>query len=301
MRRISTIAAAPRLPRTSPISSVIPGILPSTGGPPVFGNPFGVIEGVLVGASGDDSTSVDDGVAEAVWTTVVARGVAVADSTAAGVSEGVAVGVLTAGVAEGVTAVVWMTVVDEGVGVIGVGVGVGPIGVAVGVGVGPIGVAVGVSVAAGVGVSVGVAVGVGVGVSVGTGVGVSVGTGVDVSVGAGVGVSVAAAHPKKSMWFVSSVTAPFCASALPEMLAPVFSVMLVRARILPLNTVVTPSVAELPTCQNALQSTPPLISRTDELLAVVSVLPISKVNTAFALPCASNVNCPVNWAEVEKQ
>jgi hypothetical protein len=58
------------------------------------------------------------------------------------------------------------------------------------------------------------------------------------------------------------------------MLAPVFSVMLVSARTFPTNVVLVPSVAELPTCQNALQSIPLLITRTEELLAVVSVLPI---------------------------
>jgi hypothetical protein len=50
--------------------------------------------------------------------------------------------------------------------------------------------------------------------------------------------------------------------------------MLVSAMMLPLNTVVVPRVAELPTCQKMLQSSAPLRTRTDELLAVVSVLPI---------------------------
>ena len=55
------------------------------------------------------------------------------------------------------------------------------------------------------------------------------------------------------MLLVSSVTAPFCARAAPQaMLAPVFSVMLVSARMSPTNDVVVPSVAELPTCQNTL-------------------------------------------------
>src|SRR4029077_17046469 len=49
---------------------------------------------------------------------------------------------------------------------------------------------------------------------------------------------------------VSRVTAPLRASALPhEMVAPVFSVMLVSARISPTKVVVVPSVAELPTRQ----------------------------------------------------
>jgi hypothetical protein len=46
---------------------------------------------------------------------------------------------------------------------------------------------------------------------------------------------------------------------------------------------------------------PLLITRTDELLAVVSVLPIWKMNKASALPSASRTSCPVNCADVEKQ
>ncbi len=48
--------------------------------------------------------------------------------------------------------------------------------------------------------------------------------------------------------FESRVTAPLRASARPQsMVAPVFNVMLVSARILPAKEVVVPSVAELPT------------------------------------------------------
>src|ERR1700683_3684671 len=50
--------------------------------------------------------------------------------------------------------------------------------------------------------------------------------------------------------FASIVTAPFYAKALPQvMLASVFKVMLVSARMLPANSVRVPRVAELPTCQ----------------------------------------------------
>ncbi len=96
------------------------------------------------------------------------------------------------------------------------------------------------------------------------------------------------------MWFVCSVTSPFRASALPDTLAPVASVIVVRARILPAKTVPVPIGAELPTRQNTLQSTPPLITSTTELLAVVSVLTVLKMKTALALPSASNVNSPVS-------
>jgi tetrahydromethanopterin S-methyltransferase subunit E len=131
-------------------------------------------------------------------------------------------------------------------------------------------VAVAVAVPVAVGVAVAVSVGVAVAVSVGVAVAVSVGVAVAVSVGVAVG----AAQAKVPTWFVSIVTAPLRARVLPDTLAPVVRVMLVRARMLPTNTVPVPMVAELPTCQNTLQPTPLLVTRIDELLAVVSVLPI---------------------------
>ena len=76
---------------------------------------------------------------------------------------------------------------------------------------------------------------------------------------------------------VSSVTAPLLAKALPsKMDARLPRVMLSNARIWPTNAVSAPRVAELPTCQNTLlpEDAPPWIVTTDELLAVVSVLPI---------------------------
>ena len=103
---------------------------------------------------------------------------------------------------------------------------------------------------------------------------------------------------------VSIVTAPFRARALPGIMsAPVFSVILASARIFPWNAVVVPSVAELPTCQNKLQAVvePPLVMRTDELLAVVSVLPIRKTKTELGLPWALRVSLPVNPADESKQ
>jgi hypothetical protein len=98
---------------------------------------------------------------------------------------------------------------------------------------------------------VGVDVGVIVGVDVDVGVRVSVEIGVvvkaiDVKVGAialivaAMAVCVAGAgttgvvHTVQEIWFVSNVTAPFLARALPGiMTAPVFRVMLVSARIFP--------------------------------------------------------------------
>ena len=68
----------------------------------------------------------------------------------------------------------------------------------------------------------------------------------------------------------------------------------VSARMFPANAVVVPRVAELPTCQNTLQSPPPLMTRTDELLAVVSVLAILKMKTAEEFPWALSVRVPVS-------
>src|ERR1035437_2256525 len=77
------------------------------------------------------------------------------------------------------------------------------------------------------------------------------------------------------MTLLSKVTAPLIARALPQpMVAPVFRVMLWYARMFPWNDVVVPRVAELPTCQYTFGSVRLLLKITDELLAVVSVLPI---------------------------
>ena len=101
------------------------------------------------------------------------------------------------------------------------------------------------------------------------------------------------------MTLVSSVTAPLRASAAPQlMVAPVISVMLLRARILPWNAVVLPNVAELPTRKNTLLALAPLISTTDEAAAVVRVLPMLKTKMALGSPPASSVRVPVNCAEV---
>ena len=60
---------------------------------------------------------------------------------------------------------------------------------------------------------------------------------------------------------VSNVTAPVFAQAAPQVIfAAVSSVMLVCARMSPVNDVPVPSVAELPTCQNTLPPCAPLIS-----------------------------------------
>ena len=52
------------------------------------------------------------------------------------------------------------------------------------------------------------------------------------------------------MRFPLSVTAPVRAKTRPVTLAPVVTVSLIFARMLPSKAVFVPSVAELPTCQN---------------------------------------------------
>lgn len=79
------------------------------------------------------------------------------------------------------------------------------------------------------------------------------------------------------------------------------SVIEVRARMLPLKLVLVPRVAELPTWKKMLQVFAEPIACTLELLAVVSVLPILKINTAAGFPCPSSVSVPVSWAEELKQ
>lgn len=70
------------------------------------------------------------------------------------------------------------------------------------------------------------------------------------SVGRGV---VETAQMEAVITLVSIVTAPFCAKALPDTVAPVFSVIDSDARIFPTKIEFVSIVAELPTCQKTLQ------------------------------------------------
>ena len=145
-----------------------------------------------------------------------------------------------------------------------------------------------------VGCGVGAAACCGVGAGVG-GVGVC-GGGVGAGVGAGVGGRVIEPHTSHVVLltvFVSRVTAPVLAKRRPLIVAPVLAVTLTNARMLPTNVEVIPSVAEEPKRQKTLQSRPPLMTVTDEDVAVVRVLPILNRNTALGLPCASKMSGPV--------
>ena len=101
--------------------------------------------------------------------------------------------------------------------------------------------------------------------------------------------------------FESRVTAPLRASARPARLARVIKEMLVSARMFPVKTESVPSVAELPTCQNTRHSAPPRTMTTDELLAVVSLLPIWKMKSALGSFSASRMSLPVSCASEERQ
>lgn len=91
--------------------------------------------------------------------------------------------------------------------------------------------------------------------------------------------TVAVPPPQLLMVLRCSVTAPFWASALPQViLALVFRVM-VSASIFPSNAVLVPREAELPTCQKMFGSVIGLpvrllIKMTDEPLPVVSAVGI---------------------------
>jgi hypothetical protein len=60
---------------------------------------------------------------------------------------------------------------------------------------------------------------------------------------------VPAAHWDRVTESLINVRAPLRAKSLPSTFTPLFTEIDVRARMLPLNAVVVPSVAELPTCQ----------------------------------------------------
>lgn len=64
------------------------------------------------------------------------------------------------------------------------------------------------------------------------------------------------------------------ANILPSTTVPVLSVIVTAASTFPLNMLVVPSVAELPTCQKMLPALAPPAKTTWELVAVVSVDPI---------------------------
>jgi hypothetical protein len=144
-------------------------------------------------------------------------------------------------------------------------------------------------------------------VSVGDDVKVSAGVSVEVAVEisivivvVGVGVFVAETvvvgmpHGfNKPTVFVSRITCPFIASSLPETEAPVTSVIVSTAIMVPSKTDDFPRLAELPTIQKTLPACAPLIRFTALKSAVVIVLPAINMNTEPPSPPPSRVSVPV--------
>jgi len=106
-------------------------------------------------------------------------------------------------------------------------------------------------------------------------------------------VAVVVAHGAGRIWFVSSVTDALRANSRPSITALVFAAIVDSAMIVPVNVEPTPSVAELPTCQNTLQACAPLIRTTELSVAVISVEPAWKMKTESGLFWPSSVSGPV--------
>jgi hypothetical protein len=156
-------------------------------------------------------------------------------------------------------------------------------------------VSTGVFVVVSIAVDVAVFTGVFVIVSITVEVDVTVSTGVPVNVTVAVPVAVAVMAPQLVLtMFVSRVTAPFLASRLPSVVAPVSRVIDVMAIIVPAKDVDVPSVAELPTTQNTFFACAPLIRLTELLSAVINVLAVLRIKTALLSPLPFSVSVPVN-------
>ena len=93
---------------------------------------------------------------------------------------------------------------------------------------------------------------------------------------------------------VSRVTAPLRARTRPSIDAPVVTVIDVSARMLPVNAVPVPSVADEPTCQKTLLAWTPPVRTTEVFEPVMRVLPAWKMNTEPAGPSSVNGTVPVS-------
>jgi hypothetical protein len=72
-----------------------------------------------------------------------------------------------------------------------------------------------------------------------------------------------------------------------------------NARMLPAKVEPVSSVADEPTCQNTLHGWPPLITRTLEAGAVISVVAVLKTNAASGFPFKVSVPVMPNVPDVE--
>lgn len=114
--------------------------------------------------------------------------------------------------------------------------------------------------------------------------------------GAGVAAGPPGGRPTPGMDTVSpiSVTAPFLAKALPCSDTPLLKEIDAKAMTFPTNEVPVPKVADVPSSQKTLEAWAWFIRTTALVVAVVSVVPIWKMNSAFGLPRAFSVSVPVN-------
>jgi hypothetical protein len=99
----------------------------------------------------------------------------------------------------------------------------------------------------------------------------SSGVGVGVLV-AGTGVLATEEQAVVEIVLLSSVTAPFCASARPSRLAPVSRLIDVRARMLPTKSLLVPRVAELPTRHQTSHGSPPETDASDDMFSAETAL-----------------------------
>jgi hypothetical protein len=107
------------------------------------------------------------------------------------------------------------------------------------------------------------------------------------------------------MVLLSSVTAPVSAMTPPQpTVAPVVRVSEASEIIVPRKAVVVPRVADWPTIQFMLPvnspALPVLVISTIDALAVVSVVPITKVHVPPSVAPASRSSVPVNSADEVK-
>jgi hypothetical protein len=133
-------------------------------------------------------------------------------------------------------------------------------------------------------ISVGLGDDVTAGLAVGVAVGVDVAISDDVAVGVALGDGDAVTQSARVILLLSRVTAPFLASTRPATVVPVCTATEVSAKMLPVNVVWVPRVAELPTCQNTLHAWAPPIRWTVLPDAVIKVEPAWKMNTALGPP-----------------
>jgi hypothetical protein len=103
----------------------------------------------------------------------------------------------------------------------------------------------------------------------------------------------AALHVDVMILLVSSCTAALLANVRPSTNVPVFTVIDVRAKIVPRKVEPVSSVAELPTCQKTLHGLAPLMRFTELPVAVMSVEGAWKIQTEFGLLAPSSVRGPV--------